>query len=149
MASDVRLKEVLPEVTEALVATFTKTSRLCHLGHQPLPSREAVVDILTDLFEVLYPGFGRRQNLHLGNIEYHIGDVLDGLHDKLRLQLARALRHEFGQESPQVDFEALAQQKTLEFLQRLPEIRTVLEQDVQAAFEGDPAAKGCHEIVFC
>ena len=47
------------------------------------------------------------------------------------------------------DFEAIAQQKTIKFLERLPQVRMVLEEDVRAAFEGDPAAKSYHEIVFC
>src|SRR5882724_352129 len=116
MATDIRLKEGLPEVTEALVATYTECNRLNHLGHQPLPSREAVLDILADLHDVLYPGYSRRQNLHFGNVEYYVGELVDGLHDKLTQQIARALRHEadcgqtaedFSQSSP--DFEALAQ----------------------------------------
>ncbi len=149
MATDIRLKEVLPEVTDALLATYTECGRLSHLGHMPLPSREAVANILTDLMDVIYPGYGRRQNLHIGNVEYHVGDLIDGLHDKLTQQIVRALRHEYCLETPDVDFEAVAQQKTLEFLQRLPEVRLVLELDVQAAYEGDPAAKGFHEIIFC
>jgi len=149
MATDIRLKEGLPEITEALVATYTESSLGHHLGHKPLPSREAVVDILADLLEIIYPGYGRRQNLHIGNVEYHVGDLIDGLHDKLIQQIARALRHEYGFESPHNDFEALAQEKTIKLLQALPDLRTVLEQDVQAAFEGDPAAKSHHEIIFC
>src|SRR5579864_3828557 len=112
MATDIRLKEALPEITEALVATYTECSRINHLGHKPLPSREAIVDILADLMDIIYPGYVRRQNLHIGNVEYHVGDLIDGLHDKLTLQIARALRHEC--DDPQVvpDLEALAQQKT-------------------------------------
>src|SRR5207244_6623534 len=53
------------------------------------------------------------------------------------------------QEDDLPDIEALAQQKAIEFLNRLPELRTRLELDVQAAFEGDPAAKSYHEIIFC
>src|SRR5262249_50663519 len=146
MATDVRLKEALPEITEALVATYTECSRTSHLGHKPLPSREAIVDLVCDLLDVLYPGFGRRQNLHIGNVEYYVGGLIDGLHDKLTVQIARAMRHEYdcsGHDGPvSLDFESMAQQKTVEFLRRLPEVRQVLEQDVQAAFEGDPAAKG-------
>src|SRR5262245_35190459 len=147
MATDIHLKETLPEITEALVATYTECSKIHHLGHKPLPSKEAITDILADLFDVLYPGFGRRQSLHMGNVEYHVGDLIDGLHDKLTQQIARILRHE--DESPKTDFEAVAQHKTVEFLQHLPELRNLLEQDVTAAYEGDPAAKGYHEIIFC
>ncbi len=153
MATDIRLKETLPEITEAVVATYTECSRTSHLGHKPLPSREAIVEILCNLLDILYPGYWRRQNLHLGNVEYHVGDLIDGLHDKLTQQIARALRHEqecSPTDSPvEVDLEALAQQKTIDILRRLPELRMELEQDVQAAYEGDPAAKSYHEVIFC
>jgi serine O-acetyltransferase len=149
MATDIRLKEDLPEITEALVATYTECRHINHLGHRPLPSRDALVDILADLLDIIYPGYVRRQNLHIGNVEYHVGDLIDGLHDKLTQQVTRALRHEDDGDAHSVDLEALGQQKTIEFLRRLPDIRGVLEQDVESAYLGDPAAKGHHEIIFC
>jgi serine O-acetyltransferase len=149
MATDIRVKEGLNAITEALVATYTECSRINHLGHEPLPSKDAVADILGDLFEVIYPGFGRRQNLHIHNVEYYVGSLVDSLHDRLTQQIARALRHELCEEAPHTDFEALAQTKTVEFLKRLPGVRHVLDQDVAAAFRGDPAAKSHHEIIFC
>src|SRR5919198_709174 len=150
MATDIRLKETLPETTEAVVATYTECNRTSHLGHRPLPSREVIVEVLCDLMDILYPGYWRRQNLHIGNVEYHVGDLIDGLHDKLTLQIARILRHDCcGRDGQGMDFEAIAQQKTIELLKRLPELRMVLEQDVQAAYDGDPAAKGFQEIIFC
>src|SRR5262245_35407909 len=157
MATDIRLKESLPEITEAVVATYADCCRTSHLGHKPLPSRDVIVEIITDLFEILYPGYGRRQNLHIGNVEYHVGDLIDGLHDKLTQQIARTMRHEHAVECRErgtptngmTDFEAVAQPKAVEFLRKLPELRVVLDRDVQAAFDGDPAAKNFHEIIFC
>jgi len=149
MATDIRMKEGLNSITESLVATYTECSRINHLGHEPLPSKDAVRDIIDDLFEIIYPGFGRRQNLHIGNVEYYVGSIVDSLHDKLTQQMARALRHELCQESPHTDFEALAQKKAVEFLKRLPGVRQVLDQDVAAAYRGDPAAKNHYEIIFC
>jgi serine O-acetyltransferase len=153
MATDIRLKEALPEITEAVVATYTECNRTSHLGHKALPSRDGVVSILEDFLDILYPGIWRRQNLHMGNVEYHVGDLIDGLHDKLILQISRALRHEHDCLSPEtrpdLDLEALAQQKAIDLLRRFPDIRAMLELDVQAAYEGDPAAKSYHEIIFC
>lgn len=151
MATDIRLKEGLPEITEALVATYTDCQHINHLGHKPLPSREAIVEILADLMDLIYPGYVRRQNLHIGNVEYHAGDLIDGLHDKLTQQIARVLRHDSEHlgDSTHLDFEALAQRKAIEFLKRLPELRFILEEDVQSAYIGDPAAKSHHEIIFC
>src|SRR5258708_597390 len=149
MATDILLKEGLPEITEALMATYAECKHINHLGHKPLPSREAIVDILADFLDILYPGYVRRQNLHIGNVEYHIGDLVDGLHDKLTQQIARALRHEHDGTNGPVDFESLAQQKAIELLRRLPGLRYVLEEDVEASYLGDPAAKGHYEIIFC
>jgi serine O-acetyltransferase len=149
MAADLTVKETLPEITGALVASYTECSRINHLGHQALPSRDAVVAILADLSEVIYPGFGRRQNLHIGNVEYYVGSLVDALHDTLTEQIARALRHDMCDEAPHVDFEALAQTKTVEFLKRLPAVRETLDADVAAAYKGDPAARSHHEIIFC
>ena len=153
MATDIRLKEALPEITEAVVATYTECSRINHLGHKPLPSREAVVEILADLMDILYPGYGRRQNLHIGNVEYHVGDLIDGLHDKLTQQIARALRHE-PSASPRTPASGRTSRRwpsrrPSNCCAACPTCGCVLEQDVQAAFEGDPAAKSHHEIIFC
>src|SRR5262249_866754 len=153
MATDIHLKEALPEITEAVVATYTECSRTSHLGHSPLPSREAIAEVLCDLLDILYPGYWRRQNLPIGNVEYHVGDLIDGLHDKLTQQVALALGHEHecgaAESIAPVDIDGLAQQKAVELLRRLPDLRTVLATDVQAAFEGDPAAKSYHEVIFC
>ena len=109
MATDLRLKEALPEITEAVVATYTECRHINHLGHCALPSRDVIVDMTADFLDILYPGFVRRQNLHIGNVEYHAGDLIDGLHDKLTQQIARALRHEQDCAPPEarvvIDFE--------------------------------------------
>jgi serine O-acetyltransferase len=149
MATDTRLKEDLPELTDQIVHTYTEHSKINHLGHSSLPSTEAVIEIIEDLKEVIYPGYGRRQNLHMGNVAYHVGDILDGLHDKLTEQFARALRHECSAAELDEDFHTMGQQRAMQFLDRLPDLRAVLADDVQAAYDGDPAAKSLHEIIFC
>jgi serine O-acetyltransferase len=149
MATDIRLKEELPAITDQLVETYTECSRLNHLAHEPLPNRDAVADIVADLYEVMYPGYGKRQSLHIGNIGYYVGSLIDALHDKLTTQIARALRHELCEEAPHIDCEKIAQPKAVELLRRLPEVRKTLELDVEAAFRGDPAARSHHEIIFC
>jgi serine O-acetyltransferase len=150
MATDIRLKETLPVITDRLVATYAECSGLHHLDHSPLPNRETIISILEDLREVLYPGYGRRQNLHLSNVEYHAGDLLVNLHDQLTEQFARALRHESNDPTLAMEeFERAAQQRAVEFLEGLPGLRRTLADDVQAAYDGDPACTGPTECVFC
>jgi serine O-acetyltransferase len=149
MATDIRLKESLPALTERLVETYEECGGINHLGHSPLPSYREVVEILADLREILYPGYGRRQNLHMGNVGYHVGDLIDSLHDRLTQQIARALRHDCKARDLETDFEAEAQLVAIRLLESLADLRKVLTEDVQAAFEGDPAAKSLDEIIFC
>jgi serine O-acetyltransferase len=155
MASDLRLKEQLPKLTDRVVKTYTEMGTIHHLGHCPLPSFEVIVSAIEDLTEIIFPGYRRREGLHLGNITYHVGDLIDGLHDKLTTQIARALRHEarVGKdvdpcEEP-ADFEAQGQAMAIGFLECLPDLRRVLATDVQAAYDGDPACRSVDEVIFC
>ena len=155
MASDVRLKEQLPELTEEIVATYTPDDAINHLGHCALPSYEAVIAILLDLKDILYPGYVRKVGLHSGNIRYHVGGLVDSLHDQLTTQIARALRHEdrvtdkHKDCESDIDFEAKGQAMAIEMLKRIPQLRQTLATDVQAAYDGDPACRTTDEVVFC
>jgi serine O-acetyltransferase len=156
MASDFRLKEQLPKLTERIVQTYTDIGKIDHLGHCPLPKYNEVIAAVEDLKDILYPGYRRREGLHLGNILYHVGDLVDSLHDRLTTQIARALRHEArvirGRKPCQEtddDFEAKGQAMAIALLKRIPDIRAVLVDDVQAAYDGDPACKNLDEVIFC
>ncbi len=149
MATDLRLKESLPALTERIVGTYEECGGIHHLGHSPLPSYREVVEILADLREILYPGYGRRHNLHMGNVAYHVGDLIDGLHDRLTLQIARALRHDCRAHDLETDFEGDAQLAAIRLLESIPDLRDVLADDARAAFDGDPAARNLDEILFC
>ncbi len=155
MSSNVSFKTRLPDLTNQIVETYQQIGSINHLGHTALPSREAIVQILFDLTEVLYPGYRRRQNLHLGNVVYHTGDLIDGIYDSLSEQIARAFEHESRVSPPvdadgsAIDFLTPAQLRAFNFLETLPEMRRMLAADVQAAFDGDPAAKNLDEIIFC
>lgn len=155
MASDYRLKEQLPALTQKIVATYHQIGTINHLGHCPLPKSDEVIEIIGDLMEVIYPGYQKREGLHVGNIEYHVGNLIDGLHDKLTTQITRALRHEgrlsenADDEDCDEDYEARGQALAITFLERLPELRAILATDVQAAYDGDPACTSLAEVIFC
>ncbi len=142
-------KERLPGITRRIVETYEECGAIHHLGHSPLPSYHEVVEILADLREILYPGYGRRQNLHLGNVAYHVGDLIDSLHDRLTQQITRAFRDDCKDRDQEADYEPRAREIVLRFLDTIPQLRHVLAEDVQAAYDGDPAAKSLVEIVFC
>ncbi|MDO4576122.1 MAG: serine acetyltransferase [Planctomycetia bacterium] len=155
-------EENLPEIAWSLVQTCVIRGNIQHLGHCPLPTYGEIIKVLDDLFEIIYPGFGHRSNLHMGNINYFIGDILDRTYDTLSVQIARSFCQEkhSSDKTPcpssgdctspmRAEFEKFGQEKTLAFFTRLPELRSVLESDVLAAYAGDPACKSYAEVVFC
>jgi serine O-acetyltransferase len=151
MATDFRLKDQLPDITDRIVETYDKVAKINHLDHCPLPRYDEIVASIHELSEIMFPGYRRREGLHHGNIRYYVGDLIDRLHDRLTTQIGRALRHEAGATSDcesAEDYEALGQAKTLQFLDQLPELREVLATDVQAAYDGDPACKSVAEVIF-
>lgn len=152
MATDIRLKDQLPKLTQRLVDSYDQVGTINHLGHCPLPSYKEIIKATGELIEILYPGYRQREGLHRLNIQYYVGDLIDQLHDRLTTQIGRALRHDDGatQDCENVqDYEALGQAKTVHFLDQLPELRARLATDVQAAYEGDPACKNLDEVIFC
>ena len=154
MATDIRLKEALPEITEAIVATYTECSRTSHLGHKPLPSREAVVEILVrsaghPLPRLLAPAepAHRQRRVPRRRPDRRPARQADAAD---RPRPAPRTRLRCAEARAAIDFEALAQQKTVELLRAAARrAHACWSRTSQAAFEGDPAAKSHHEIIFC
>lgn len=114
-----------------------------------LPNRKAVINILRDLKEIIFPGYygpGSR----LGDFgDHYAGYRLDRLYDDLRALLATALLYECGEDGCQLHTEPRADEVCAAFFEKLPVLQQTLLKDVQAGFEGDPAAKSREEIIFC
>ena len=150
----------LAELTERIVASYHELDLGHHLGPCPLPSYEAVVGLTGDLLGLLFPGYGRRQNLHAGNLPYHVGSQVDSLCEAMTEQFGRALRHDFVRElrgrdpdaDPcvrEADFREEGADLAARVLAEVPVLRGLLVEDVRAAYDGDPAAQSYDEILFC
>ncbi|HKH44480.1 MAG TPA: serine O-acetyltransferase EpsC [Thermoanaerobaculia bacterium] len=121
-----------------------------------LPSREAVVRVLENLSAVLYPGFYGVQHLTPDNVEYHVGALLDDIAADLYEQVVLAAGFEGpdGEETVSGNGAEIARRGRLaetaveRFLDRLPVLRRLLLLDVEAAMNGDPAARSFAEIIF-
>ena len=149
MSTEGRHEDRLPAIIDAIVATYDEVSRINHLDLRPLPSREAVQEILEGLKEILYPGYFGRRNFTPSNIRYHIGNRVYQVYRVLADQVYRSILHECRRSEGECDHcRQTAREIALEFLGRIPDIRRRLAGDVQALYDGDPAAKSLDEIIF-
>ena len=142
-------RDEVPAIVDELVASCSKGGCFDHVSAEPIPHREAIIDILHRLALILYPGYFIRTRLDSINLEYYLGQQVTALYEILSEQIILAIRHDCIRHNQScVHCEPLGHQLTVEFLRKLPELRTMLAKDIRAAFDGDPAAKGYDEIIF-
>jgi serine O-acetyltransferase len=145
------LSDRLRGLTREIVASYEASPDPAqHIDpERRLPSRTAIVRVLDRLFAVLYPGFHGVQHLTHENVEYHVGALLDDVAADLYEQVLLAFQLEEPAGAPDRERAARRAESAVErFLMRLPELRRLLVLDLEAAMEGDPAARSFAEIVF-
>jgi serine O-acetyltransferase len=118
---------------------------LSAIGSPLRPQKKEIIEILRLLQEVLYPGYFGDTVLYRDYLRDHLGDVLFRLHLRLQAEIAKAI----GPREAGIDpAREKAHEVTAAFFERLPGIADRLAEDVQAAYDGDPAATGLDEIIL-
>jgi len=141
----------LATVVSGLLASYANDSRGHHIGKKHLPSRKEIFEIIELLFQVFYPGYYGRQDLTQGNLEYHVVTLVSTLRERLATQIQECLC--WSDETCLDDRKECSccersRKLASRLLERLPEIRNTLLEDVQAAYDGDPAAGSIDEIIL-
>jgi serine O-acetyltransferase len=115
-----------------------------------MPSREALRSIIDGLFGALFPTHFGLPDLTDEGIDYFVGHTLDATLRLLHQQVKRELQFaSLDREETKAHQTRRAFEITREFAKRLPKVRALLETDIHAAYQGDPAAKSIEEVRFC
>jgi serine O-acetyltransferase len=141
--------EGFTELVAAIVASDLAEPVTRHIDAGSLPSRDAVIDLVKKLRELLFPGYFGKQNLTSQTLEYYVGELLGEIRGLLFEQVRNVIRHQATRHgNPLCDFDGTAEAIVQAFLATIPRLRATLATDVQAAFEGDPAAGDTDEVIF-
>jgi serine O-acetyltransferase len=139
----------IPAIVDDLVLSCSREDCFDHVGPEPIPSRDAIIDILWTVRRILYPGYFFRTRVDSVNLGYYFGQEATAFFETFSEQLTLAMRHEcLRHDLPCVRCEERGQEAAIEFMRALPRLRKTLASDVRAAYEGDPAAKSYDEIIF-
>ncbi|HEY4118585.1 MAG TPA: serine O-acetyltransferase, partial [Byssovorax sp.] len=143
------LDSELPMLVEGLLESYRGDRRGHHINRRFLPSRDEIIDCCQILLQLFYPGYFGRQDLTDENVGYHVGGLLSTLREKMARQIEMSLccRSECEQQAA-APCANMARKLAVEFLRRLAGIRQKLLDDVQAAFDGDPAAANLDEVIL-
>lgn len=113
-----------------------------------LPNRREIIAVLKELRRVMFPGYFGPENITATAPEYFIGNTLTGAYVTLKEQIKTALLYMNEDDNREEAIAHQAEDICQYFFGRLAEIQQMLLKDVQAGFDGDPAAKSKEEIIF-
>ena len=137
----------MTKLTNDLVASYAQFGGINHLDGKNLPSKRAITAITQDLLRLLFPGFFDEKLIHSSEIKVKTAALLDSVFGELEDEIRKSLEYQTPDGLKKKDIPAEAHKLTTEFLAGLPCIREVLQTDVEAAFNGDPAAMSKEEII--
>jgi serine O-acetyltransferase len=148
------LNERLPAVVDALVSSIVDEPRMKHLNRVFLPSRDVIIEAIMLMRQLMYPGYFGKQGLTSENLPFRVGELVIELTDMLYEQVLCCLRYRrqipgaggVSDECEECDRQAA--QIVATFFERLTAVREMLASDVQAAFDGDPAAQSTEETIY-
>lgn len=139
--------DTVSKLTNDLVASYAQFGGINHLDGKNLPSKRAITAITQDLLRLLFPGFFDEKLIHSSEIKVKTVALLDTVFGELEDEIRKSLEYQPPDGLRKKDIPAEAHRLTTEFLAGLPCIREVLQTDVEAAFNGDPAAASKEEII--
>ena len=109
------------------------------------PDKAVVIDMIGKLLRIVYPGASRDKAYRIYNTKHNLSMLIEDVMYNLNKQIAIALRVDRTEQEAQEK----AQELSLQFFRAIPGIRAIAQTDVEAFYDGDPAAFSTDEIVFC
>ena len=146
-----RLKSEVKQIVDDILKDYEGNRDIDKRNIDGQPDKDAVVDILNKLMHILFPGYYRSKVYKSYNDNYRLSVLIEDVIYNLRKQIKIALQHRLENEAKSYTYEELsntAEELTLKFFKQIPKIREYADTDIQATFEGDPAAFDKEEIVL-
>ena len=139
-------KSAILKAAKGLTENYASEELFMPKSGRRLPNRSVIIDIVRDLKSIVFPGYFSTDTSATIFPEYYVGHRLNDIYDRLKNQIEIALLYH-GEEPEEAA--ARADRTTCGFFEQLPEIQRLLLTDVQAGFDGDPAAYNYNEIILC
>ena len=131
----------IDDLVAKLIESYAQCGGIKHLTGSSLPSKNAVAALTQDLLKIVFPGFIEDGEINALNLHKVTSAQVSDLQARLEREIAKSL------EARPIKTET-ALSITLAFLRQLPDLRCVVQTDVDAAFQGDPAALDHEEVVL-
>lgn len=141
-------RQELDNLVGDILKSYQEHPETCSIDTKYRLNKEIIIDLLEKIRCIVFPGFFEAKSLHGGSIEYHVGELLEDIQYRLTKQVTKALHHSQQVPADEAEAHLRAEDIVKRFLRRIPDLRAILATDVQAAYDGDPAAYNTDEVIF-
>ena len=139
------IEERIEQVVDSILEDYGRGRVIDQMDLFRRPDRDVIIDIIKKLRRIVFPGYYRDKNYRIYNAKHNISVLVEDVMFNLHRQIALGLENR-GKSEEQAQEEA--QHLCLEFIAQIPKVRSQVHLDLQAAYDGDPAAKDMAEIIF-
>lgn len=142
--------EFIDAVTRGISESYQDGIGINHNEGHNLPRETEVLAILAKLMELIFPGFAEREAYSMETLKFSVGEIVSSLYIEINDVIHRSYKYHcmLTESCDECKCRKLARTATEKLLQRIPELRKIIKKDIQAAFDGDPAARSLDEIIL-
>lgn len=143
------MKENSEQLIDAILQSYEIHDMTVRVEADDLVNKEILIQVMEEIRRILFPGFFDGNRVRGEYLKYLVGERVEFIQYNLRKQVAKVAGPSKGcGQCPKSAASKEADQIVNTFLERIPKIREYLYTDIQAAYEGDPAAYNTDEIIF-
>ena len=139
------IEQQVENIVDTILVDYRNGRSIDRIDTFSHPDKEVIIDMIGKLLRIVYPGFSRDKNYRIYNAHHNLSMLIEDVMYNLIKQVTIVLREKL----PEAEATARAEQISLEFFRAIPGLRAVIQTDVEAFYDGDPAAYSTDEIVFC
>ncbi len=144
-----KIEQAIGEITREILKDYQSDRAIDNLDIFNQPNKDVIIDMTKKLQRICYPGYFRDHVYKVYNVQTNLGTLMEDVIYNLNKQISLVLRYnDIYSDCAEEIVSTKAEQLSLEFLKRIPRVRALLDTDLQAAYDGDPAATSIDEIIF-
>ena len=140
------IEQQIENVVDSILSDYAQGRDVDKIDIYRHPDKAVITDMIQKMLRIVYPGYSRDKSYRIYNVKHNLSMLIEDVMFNLNRQIQLVL-HSEGMDASEA--EEKSQALCLQFFSRIPELRAIVQTDVQAAFDGDPAATSKDEVIFC
>jgi serine O-acetyltransferase len=143
------MRQRIEELVDTIITSYRKIGGINHIQGPNLPSQKSITRIVNEFQSLVFPGYREEEEIDQLNIKYVVGEKITNIVRGLVPEVEKSIQYQnklTGKDSRGVGEKS--EKIVCEVVSTIPEIRRLIKLDVEAAFQGDPAAKSHEEVIL-